>query len=40
MSNESRVAIDLAKTVFHVSAMNDADEVVERKRLRRAGLQS
>ena len=40
MSNVTRVAIDLAKTVFHVSAMNDADEVVERKRLRRAGLQS
>ena len=38
MSNVTRVAIDLAKQVFHVSAMNDADEVVERKRLRRAGL--
>jgi len=40
MSNVTRVAIDLAKKVFHVSAVNDAGEVVERKRLRRAGLQS
>ena len=40
MSNVTRVAIDLAKKIFHVSAMNDDGEVVERKRLRRAGLQS
>ena len=40
MSNAKQVAIDLAEQAFHVSGMYDADEVVERKRLRRAGLQS
>ena len=40
MSNVTRVGIDLAKKVFHLTATNDDGEVVERKRLRRAGLQS
>lgn len=40
MSNATRVAIDLAKKVFHVTATNDDGEVVERRRLPRAGLQA
>ena len=40
MSEINRVAIDLAKRVFHVTAMDEAGEIVERKRFRRAGLQS
>ena len=40
MDNVSRVGIDLAKKVFHVTAVDAAGAVVERKRLRRAGLQS
>ena len=35
-----RVGIDLAKKVFHVAVVDASGEVVERKRLRRAGLQS
>ncbi len=35
-----RVGIDLAKKVFHVTAVDGRGEVVERKRTRRAGLQS
>ena len=34
----NRVGIDLAKTVFHVTAVDEAGAVVERKRFRRAGL--
>ena len=40
MSKVTRVGIDLAKKVFHVTAANADGEVVEHKRLRRAGLQS
>ncbi len=40
MSEITLVAVDLAKTVFHVTAVNKRGAVVERKRLRRAGLQS
>ena len=40
MNEITRVGVDLAKKVFHVTAMDAAGEVVERKRLRRAGLQS
>ena len=40
MSNKARVGIDLAKRVFHVTAVDDAGAVVERRKLRRAGLQS
>ena len=40
MDKVSRVGIDLAKKVFHVTAVDAAGAVVERKRLRRAGLQS
>jgi len=40
MSEINRVAVDLAKRIFHVTAMDDDGNVVERKRLRRAGLQS
>ena len=35
-----RVGIDLAKKVFHVTAVDANDGVVERKRLRRTGLQA
>ena len=40
MSNFSRVGIDLAKKIFHITAVDESGAVVERKRLRRAGLQS
>ena len=40
MNKIARVGIDLAKSVFHITAVDDAGAVVERKRLRRAGLQS
>ena len=40
MDKVSRVGIDLAKKLFHVTAVDDGGTVLERKRLRRAGLQS
>ena len=40
MENVTRVGIDLAKKVFHVTAADAAGAVVERRRLGRAGLQS
>ena len=40
MTNITRVGIDLAKQVFHVTATDDTGAVVERRKLRRAGLQS
>ena len=40
MEKVTRVGIDLAKKVFHVTAVDAVGAIVERKRLRRAGLQS
>ena len=40
MDKVARVGIDLAKKVFHVTAVDAEGAVVERRRLRRAGLQS
>ena len=40
MKKVSRVGIDLAKKVFHVTVVDAEGAVVERKRLRRPGLQS
>ena len=40
MTETTRVGIDLAKKIFHLTAMDADGNVVERKRLRRAGLQS
>ena len=40
MDKVTRVGIDLAKKVFHVTAVDADGAVLERKRLRRAGLQS
>ena len=40
MEKVTRVGIDLAKKVFHLTAVDDTGAVVERKRVRRAGLQS
>ena len=40
MTDINRVGIDLAKTVFHDTAVDEAGAVVERKRFRRAGLHS
>ena len=40
MNEITRVGVDLAKKVFHVTAMDAAGGIVERRRLRRAGLQS
>ena len=40
MENVARVGIDLAKRVFHVTAVDAEGAVVERKRLRRAQLRS
>ena len=41
MDKVARVAaIDLAKRIFHVTAVDADGTVLERKRLRRAGLQS
>ena len=39
MENMARVGIDLAKKVFHVTAMDDTGAMVERRKPRRAGLQ-
>ena len=40
MDKVSRVGIDLAKRVFHVTAVDADGAVLERRKLRRAGLQS
>ena len=40
MEEITRVGIDLGKKVFHVTAVDAAGAVVERRRLRRAGLRS
>ncbi len=40
MDKITRVGIDLGKRVFHVTAVDASDRVVERKRLGRAGLRS
>ena len=40
MENVARVGIDLAKQVFHLTAVDAGGEVVERRRLRRSGLRS
>ena len=40
MENVTRVGIDLAKRVFHVTAVDAEGSVVERRRCRRAGLQT
>ena len=40
MKDVKRVGIDLAKKIFHVTAVDERGELVERKRFRRAGLQS
>ena len=40
MTEINRVGIDLAKTIFHLTAMDEDGDVVERKRLRRGGLES
>lgn len=40
MTDIRRVGIDLAKRNFHLTAVDERGEVVERKRLRRAGLHS
>lgn len=40
MTDIRRVGIDLAKKIFHVTAVGEEGEVVERKRFRRNGLQS
>ena len=40
MDNVARIGIDLGKKVFHVTAVDGGGAVLERKRLRRAGLQS
>ena len=40
MDKTARVGIDLAKKVFHVTAVDDKGAVLERKRLRRTQLQS
>ena len=40
MSQITRVAIDLAKRIFHLTAMDAEGKIVERQRLRRAGLES
>ena len=34
MSDIKRVGIDLAKSIFHVTAVDESGAVVERKRLR------
>ena len=38
MTDIKRVGIDLAKTIFHMTAVDEAGATVERKRLRRPGL--
>ena len=40
MSDIKRVGIDLAKSVFHMTAVDESGAVVERKRLRRKGLRA
>ena len=40
MEKITRIGIDLAKKVFHLTAMDDDGRIVERKRFRRAGLQA
>ena len=40
MNKITRVGIDLGKRVFHLTAVDAADEVVERKRLSRVGLRA
>ena len=40
MEKVTRVAIDLAKRVFHVTAVDDSGAVLDRKRFRRPGLES
>ena len=40
MDNVTRVGIDLAKKVFHVTAVDATGAVMVRRRFRRAGLQS
>ena len=40
MTNITRVGIDLAKKIFHVTAMDESGQMAERKRFRRAQLQS
>ena len=40
MNQTTRVGIDLAKKIFHLTAMDADGNVLERKRFRRAGLQS
>ena len=40
MDKVARVGIDLAKKVFHVTAVDDNGAVLERKRMRRTQLQS
>ena len=40
MTDITRVGIDLAKKIFHVTAMDESGRVLERKRFRRAQLQS
>ena len=40
MTDITRVGIDLAKKIFHVTAMDADGKVLERKRFRRAQLQS
>ena len=40
MENTARVGIDLAKKVFHLTAVDNTGEVVERNKLRQTGLQS
>ena len=40
MTDIGRVGIDLAKKIFHVTAVDENGNVLERKCLRRAGLHS
>ena len=40
MSQITPVAIDLAMKIFHLTAMDADGKIVERQRLRRAGLES
>ena len=38
--DRTTVAVDLAKTVFEVAVANDRDQIIDRKRLGRAGFKS
>ena len=40
MSDIKRVGIDLAKSIFHMTAVDESGAVVERKRLHRKGLRA